>query len=400
MQFLSNRLELVATSATAKIHNLILKKQHSGEEVINLSVGESDFNTPENVKDAACQAIATNQTRYTSTAGLEKLKTSISKKFSIENSLEYKNNELIICTGGKQVIYNALLATLNSNDEVVIPAPYWVSYPDIVTLCGGTPVTIETNINNNFKIKPQDLERSLNLKSKWFILNSPSNPTGSVYTKKELTDLSDVLEHSPHVNIISDDIYEHITFEDAPFYNIVQINPKLKNRTLIVNGVSKSYAMTGWRIGYGAGNKNLIEAMTTVQSQSTSNANSIGQHAAVEALENCQSFIVKNKKIYQKRRDLTITILSKCECIEIMKPMGTFYALPSIHKLIGKITPKGKIISSDPDFVFELLAETGVAVVPGSAFGMKNTFRISYAVSESLLEEACNLIVKFVNNLK
>ncbi len=400
MQLLSTRLDFVHTSATAKIHNLILKKQNAGESIINLSVGESDFDTPSNIQAAAKTAISNGQTRYTSTDGLDRLKGAIANKYFIENSLKYEKKELIVAAGGKQVIFNALMATLNLNDEVIIPSPYWVSYPDIVKLCSGTPVIIPTDIKNGFKIKANHLEKSITSHTKWIILNSPANPSGSVYTEKELIAICKVLDDFPHVNIISDDIYEHIIFDGLTFKNMVQINPKLKYRTLLVNGVSKAYAMTGWRIGYGAGHETLIEAMTTIQSQSTSNASSISQHAAIEALENTQEFIKANKLIYQKRRDKLVSILSQSKYLKVMKPMGSFYALPSIQQLIEKKSINGKTIMSDKDFVIELLKETGVAVVPGSAFGIQNAFRISYAVTETLLEEACSLIVKFANSLE
>ena len=400
MPLLSTRLEFVSTSATAKIHNLILKKQNAGESIINLSVGESDFDTPRNIQKAAHTAIINGKTRYTSTDGLDRLKVAISNKLLRENLLKYEKKELIIAAGGKQVIFNALIATLNPNDEVIIPSPYWVSYPDIVNLCNGKPIIIPTDIKNNFKIKPNQLKKSVNSNTKWIIFNSPSNPSGSVYTEEELIEFCQILDDFPHINIMSDDIYEHIIFDGLTFKNVVQVNPSLKNRTLLVNGVSKAYAMTGWRIGYGASNETLIKAMTIIQSQSTSNASSISQHAAIEALENTQEFTLKNKVIYQNRRDKLITILSKSKFIEVVKPMGSFYAFPSIQKLIGRKSINGNIIKSDKEFVIELLNETGVAVVPGSAFGLKNTFRISFAVTEALLEEACSLIVDFVDSLK
>ncbi|MDG2474443.1 MAG: pyridoxal phosphate-dependent aminotransferase [Paracoccaceae bacterium] len=399
MQLLSTKLNFVKTSATAQIHNLILKKQEAGEKVINLSVGEPDFDTPQNIKNAAYNAIKSNNTKYTSTGGAKQLKLAIANKFLNENSLNYKMNEIIISSGGKQVIFNALLATLNENDEVIIPSPYWVSYPDMVTLCGGIPKIIQTKMENNFKLSPDQLKEAINLRTKWLILNSPCNPSGSVYTKKEIVDLCQILERFPHVHVLSDDIYEHVIYQDLPFYNIPQVYPSFKSRTLLVNGVSKSYAMTGWRIGYGAGSQHLINAMTTIQSQSTSNASSVSQYAAIEALQGDQEFIQNNKIIFQTRRDLMLKILNQSDYIKVIKPMGSFYALPSIRNLIGKLTPQKKIISSDKDFVFELLNETGVAVVPGSAFGAENTFRISYAVEKNLLQEACSLITNFANNL-
>lgn len=400
MQLLSTRLDLVKTSVTAKINDLVLSKKKAGERVLGLSVGEPDFDTPSNIKDAANAAIADGFTRYTATDGTDRLKTAIANKFERENHLHFDNDELIVSSGGKQVMFNAFLATLNPGDEVIIPAPFWVSYPEIVKLCGAIPRIITTTIENNFKLKACDLANAVTTKTKWLILNSPSNPSGNIYTGEELLGFSKVLNKFPNINILSDDIYEHLIFEENQFLNIVQVSPNLKDRTLLVNGVSKAYAMTGWRIGYGAANKTLIKGMTTIQSQSTSNATSISQYAAIEALTGPQDFISKNKMIFQKRRDLLLDNLSGSKSLEILKPMGAFYALPSIKKIIGRRTPEGIKISSDEKFVTELLNRTGVAVVPGSAFGAPNTFRISYAVGQSLLNEACDLIVDFVDSLK
>ena len=400
MQLLSSRLKFVDTSATAKINNLILAKKNAGQRVLSLAVGEPDFETPENIKKAASTAIKKGLTRYTATDGIDELKSAIKTKFQYENSLSFNKDQLIVCSGGKQVMFNAFLATLNPKDEVVIPSPFWVSYPDIVRLCGAKPKIIETSIKNNFKITAADLKKSLNIKTKWLILNSPSNPSGNVYSATELMEFSKVLDQFPNVNIMSDDIYEHLIFERTPFINILQVNPKLKDRTLIINGVSKSYAMTGWRIGYGAAPSPLIKAMTIIQSQSTSNATSISQYAAIEALTGNQDFITKNKLIFENRRDLMLNILSRSNDLSIVKPLGAFYALPSINSLIGKKTSRGTIVSSDDRFVSELFKETGVAVVPGRSFGQKNTFRISYATSESILREACELIVDFIEKLE
>ena len=400
MQLLSSRLKFVSTSATAKINNLILTKKNAGQRVLNLAVGEPDFETPANIKKAAITAIKKGLTRYTATDGIKELKSAIKTKFQNENLLSFTNDEIIVCSGGKQVMFNAFLATLNPRDEVVIPAPFWVSYPDIVRLCGAKPKIIKTNIKNNFKITASDLKKSLNIKTKWLILNSPSNPSGNVYSEGELMEFSKVLEQFPNVNIMSDDIYEHLVFERTPFTNILQVNPKLKDRTLVINGVSKSYAMTGWRIGYGAAPKALIKAMTIIQSQSTSNATSISQHAAIEALTGTQDFIAKNKLVFENRRDLMLNILSLSNDLNIVKPLGAFYALPSIESKKKKKTLRGTIVNSDEKFVSELLKETGVAVVPGRSFGLKNTFRISYATSETLLREACELIVDFIKKLE
>ena len=400
MQLLSNKLQFVNTSVTAKINNLVLEKKKSGKRILGLSVGEPDFETPQNIKKAANEAIASGLTRYTATGGIEKLKIAISEKFQRDNSLNYKNSEIIVCSGGKQVMFNAFLATLNPQDEVVIPSPFWVSYPDIVRLCGGTARIVKTSFKNNYKLTASDLQSAFNSKTKWFVLNSPANPSGIVYTASELMEFSEVLESFPNINIMSDDIYEHLIFEGKVFNNILQVNKKLKDRTLLVNGVSKAYAMTGWRIGYGAANKQLIEAMTTIQSQSTSSATSISQYAAIEALNGSQAFTYINRKIFEKRRDIMLEVFSRAEDIKVIKPMGAFYALPSIRNIIGKTTNSGKIISSDEVFATELLNETGVAVVPGSAFGEPDTFRISYAVSETLLIEASNLMLNFFNSLK
>ena len=400
MQFLSTRLKRVKTSTTAKINNLVLEKKKAGERIIGLSVGEPDFETPDNIKEAANSAILNGRSRYTATEGLDKLRTAVVSKFQRDNALNFEDNEIIICSGGKQVMFNAFLATLNPQDEVVIISPFWVSYPDMVRLCGAKPRIIKTTIQGNFKLNPLDLKSNLTESTKWLILNSPSNPSGNIYTEKELFEFSRILENFPNVNIMSDDIYEHLIFEQKQFLNILQINPSLKARTLLVNGVSKSYAMTGWRIGYGAGNTKLIKAMATVQSQTTSNACSMSQHAAIEALNGPQDFIHKNKLIFENRRNLMLNILAQSASLEIVKPMGAFYALPSIFGLIGKKTTRGKIIDTDDAFVTELLDETGVAVVPGGAFGAENTFRISYATSETLIKEACNLIVDFIESLK
>ena len=396
---LSTKLNFVNKSATAKINDLILEKTQLGGTIINLSVGEPDFDTPKNIKTAASKAIEDGYTRYTSTGGLSELKAAVIKKFSTENCLNYQPNEIIVCSGGKQVIFNALQATINPEDEVLIPAPYWVSYPDMVTLCGGKPRIIQTSFKDGFKIKPEKLKKAINMKTKWLILNSPSNPAGVVYSRDELAAIGKILELFPTVHIMTDDIYDQILFENATSNNLLQVVPKLKNRTLLVNGVSKAYAMTGWRIGYGASNSTLIDGMITIQSQSTSSACTISQRAAIEALTGPQTFIEKNRLIYENRRNLMLTILRKSKLLKIIKPMGSFYALPSIQALIGRKSSNGILIKSDLEFASELLNHSGVAVVPGSSFGSRNTIRISFAVSESLLSTACNRIVHFANNL-
>ena len=400
MEFLSRRLKKVNASATAQIKNLVIEKENLGQKIFGLSVGEPDFETPENIKVAAYRAIKNGDTKYTATDGIISLKHAIKNKFLKDNNLSYELNELIVCSGGKQVIFNAFMATINPSDQVIIPAPYWVSYPDITRLCGGTPKIINTRIADGYKLTALALKKTINSNTKWLILNSPTNPTGSVYSLKELNEIAQVVKMFPNVNILSDDIYEHITYENQPFLNIAQVQPSLKERTLILNGVSKSYSMTGWRLGYGAGSKRLIEAMIAIQSQSTSNATSISQHAALEALSGPQHFIEKNKRIFENRRNLLLDILRQSEDIQLLKPMGTFYAFPSIEKLIGKKTKDGNFIKSDTDFTVQLLKETGVAVVPGSAFGAKKSFRISYAVSETLLKTASERIVQFSKTLK
>ena len=400
MKLLSTKLEKVRISETAKIKNLVAAKESIGEKVLSLSVGEPDFKTPANIIDSAKQALNNGLTKYTSTDGIIKLKETIKTKYTLENHLDYDLDQIIVCSGGKQVIFNAFVSTLNPADEVIIPAPFWVSYPEIVKLCEASPIIVDTKISNDYKLTAAELELAITTKTKWIIINSPSNPTGSVYSPTELSKICEVLKKYPKINILSDDIYEHIIFEKKTFSNIVQIDESFKNRTLLVNGVSKSYAMTGWRIGYGVGAPYLIEAMTTVQSQSTSNATSISQYAAIEAISNSNSFIEKNKKIYQTRRDQMLKIFADSKNIITPKPMGAFYALPSIEPVIGKKTKTGVIINNDIDFTEELLKQTNVAVVPGSAFGSPNSFRISYAVSEKILQKGCSLIIKFLNNLK
>ncbi len=399
MQFLSTRLNDVSISETAKIKNLITEKESAGERVLSLSVGEPNFNTPQNVINAAKKGLDKGFTKYTHTTGLIELKEAIRTKYLRENNLDYELNEIIVCSGGKQVIFNAFLSTLSYGDEVIIPSPYWVSYPEIVKLCGAKPIIAKTKLSSGYKLRGPELQSLISRKTKWLILNSPSNPTGAVYTREELIELSSVLKKYPEIWIMSDDIYEHIVFENQPALNIVQLDKTFKNRTLLINGVSKGYAMTGWRIGYGAGHSDLIDAMNTIQSQSTSNAPSVSQYAAIEAISNSTDFVEKNKLIFQKRRDLLFAILNQSKNMPFTKPMGAFYALPSIEALIGQKTSNGQIINSDIDFTIELLKQTGVAVVSGSAFGAPNSFRISYAVPDNLLKEACNLIVDFVKRL-
>jgi len=363
-----------------------------GKDIISLGMGEPDFDTPQNIKDYAIQAIKNGETKYTAVDGTAVLKNAIIKKFKRENNLDYTANEISVSTGAKQVIYNALIATLNPGDEVLIPAPYWVSYPDMVLLGNGIPVIIEANSKNNFKISASDLEKKISNKTKWLLLNSPSNPTGACYSETELRAIADILLKHPHVHILSDDIYEHLIFDNLKFLTLAQIEPKLKERTLVVNGVSKAYAMTGWRIGYGAGPAKLIKAMGIIQSQSTSCPSSIGQAASVEALNGTQDFIKPNFLLFQKRRDMVVKMLNEIDGINCNIPNGAFYVFPSCAGLYGRKTPQGKIINDDNDFATYLLEEALVAVVPGIAFGAKDFFRISYAASDEFLLNAMNRI--------
>ena len=397
---LSKILSNVKPSPTIAVSMKAAELKAQGKNIISLGMGEPDFDTPQNIKDAAIEAINDGDTRYTAVNGTALLKKAIIEKLRRDNELDYQNNEIIVSVGAKHVIYNALVASINPGDEVIIPAPYWVSYPDMVLLCQGSPVIIETEAKNNFKITPQDLENSISDKTKWIILNSPSNPTGSCYDKAELKELAKILIKYPQVNIMSDDIYEHLIFDDLEFATIAQIEPKLKDRTLIVNGVSKAYAMTGWRIGYGAGNKELIKAMSMIQSQSTSCPTSISQAASVEALNGTQEYIPHNTKIFQSRRDMVVEMLNKIDGLECNKPNGAFYVFPSCQGLFGKKTPQAKIIESDSDFATYILEEALVAIVPGSAFGSPGFFRMSYAASEDFLRDALLRIESACKKLK
>ena len=371
----------------------------SGKDIIGLGAGEPDFDTPDNIKEAAIKAIKDGDTKYTAVDGTPTLKNAIIKKFKRENNLDYKLDQITVGTGGKQVIYNAMMATLNNGDEVVIPAPYWVSYPDIVLLAGGTPVILECNEKQEFKIRPSDLEKSITKKTKWIILNSPSNPTGACYAEKDIKEIGKILEKHPHVFILSDDIYEHVTYENFKFFTIAQID-SLKDRVLTMNGVSKAYSMTGWRIGYAAGPKDIIKAIAKIQSQSTTNPSSISQAAAVEALNGTQSFIQERSKSFQERRDFVVKELNAIDGINCLKPDGAFYVFPSCKKLIGKKDSKGREIKNDTDFVQSLLENNGIAVVQGSAFGLEGFFRISYATSMENLKKALEKISIFCKSLK
>ena len=400
MAFLSHNLSNVKPSPTMAITAKAAALKASGKDIISLSAGEPDFDTPDNIKLAAIQAINDGKTKYTAADGMPTLKQAVCDKLLRDNDLTYAPNQVCISTGGKQVLYNALMATLNPDDEVVIPAPYWVSYPDMVLLGGGTPVIAEAKLENNFKLTPDALRAAITPRTKWFIFNSPSNPTGAGYNWDELKALTDVLMDHPHVWVLTDDMYEYLSYDDFKFCTPAQVEPALYDRTLTTNGVSKAYAMTGWRIGYAAGPIQLIKAMGTIQSQSTSNPNTIAQWAALEALNGPQDYVSTSVPVFQHRRDLVLDMLKEIDGIVCPKPEGAFYVYPSITGLIGKKTPEGKRIETDEDFASELLDAQGVAVVFGAAFGLSPAFRISYATSDENLIAACKRIALFCSSLK
>ena len=400
MTFLSATLDRVKPSPTIAVTTKAQELKAAGRDVIGLGAGEPDFDTPQNIKDAAIAAIKAGKTKYTAVDGIPELKQAICAKMMRDNGLNYVPNQVTVGTGGKQVLYNAFIATLNAGDEVIIPAPYWVSYPDMVLLGGGTPVTIEAQLEANFKITAAQLEAAITPKTKWFLFNSPSNPTGAGYSWDELKALTDVLLRHPHVWVMTDDMYEHLAYDDFKFCTPAQVEPKLYDRTLTVNGVSKAYAMTGWRIGYAAGPKVLIDAIRKVQSQSTSNPCSVSQWAAVEALNGTQDFLAPNNALFEGRRDLVVGLLNQAKGVVCPKPEGAFYVYPSIAGCIGKTSAGGVLIDNDEAFATALLEETGVAVVFGSAFGLSPNFRVSYATSIAALEEACNRIIAFCEGLK
>ncbi|MDJ0932582.1 pyridoxal phosphate-dependent aminotransferase [Breoghania sp.] len=399
MAFLADSFARVKPSATIAVTNKARELKAAGRDVIGLGAGEPDFDTPKNIKQAAIKAITDGKTKYTAVDGIPELKQAIVDKFARENGLTYIPAEITVGTGGKQVLYNALMATLNPGDEVLVPAPYWVSYPDMVLLGGGTPKAVETKIENGFNVTPEALEAAITPKTKWLIFNSPSNPSGAAYTRAELAAIAKVLLKHPQVWVMTDDMYEHLVYDGFEFTTIAQVEPALKDRTLTVNGVSKVYAMTGWRIGYAGGPTALIKAMAKIQSQSTSNPCSVSQWAAVEALTGTQDFIPKNAEIFKGRRDLVVSMLNQARGLSCPTPEGAFYVYPSCAELIGKTTAKGKKIETDEDFVTALLEEEGVAVVQGSAFGLGPNFRISYATSNEALEEACTRIQRFCGNI-
>jgi len=400
MPFLSAALDRVKPSATIAVTDKARQLKAAGRNVIGLGAGEPDFDTPANVKLAAIKAIEAGKTKYTAVDGIPELKDAIVAKFKRENSLTYVPNQITVGTGGKQVLYNALMATINPGDEVIIPAPYWVSYPEMVALAGGESVPVICTAEHGFKLQAADLEKAITPKTKWIILNSPSNPTGAAYTRAEMKALTDVLVKHPHVWVMTDDMYEHLVYDNFEFVTPAQVEPKLFDRTLTVNGVSKAYSMTGWRIGYAGGPTLLIKAMATIQSQSTSNPSSISQWAALEALNGPQDFIATNAELFKGRRDLVVSMLNQAHGIQCPRPEGAFYVYPSCAGTMGKTAPSGKKLENDEDFVTELLESEGVAVVHGSAFGLGPAFRISYATKNSDLEEACNRIQRFCANLR
>jgi aspartate aminotransferase len=401
MAFLADRLSRIKPSATIAVTDKARALKAAGRDVIGLGAGEPDFDTPENVKEAAVKAIRDGKaSKYTAVDGIAELKAAVARKFERENGLSYKPSQIIISTGGKQVLYNALVATINPGDEVIIPAPYWVSYPEMVLLAGGEPVAVPTTMESGFKMKPEALEKAITPKTKWIIFNSPSNPTGAAYTRAELKAVTDVLLRHPQVHVMADDMYEHLVYDDFSFYSPAQLEPQLYGRTLTVNGCSKAYCMTGWRIGFAGGPEPLIKAMAMIQSQSTSNPTAVAQWAAVEALDGPKDFIPKHNKIFKERRDLCVSMLNQANGIRCPKPEGAFYVYPSCSGTMGKVAPTGKKLATDEDFVTELLEAEGVAVVQGTPFGHGPAFRISYATATTALEEACNRIQRFCGNLK
>ncbi len=399
MSIIATRLQAVKPSPTLAVTAKAKELASQGINIISLAAGEPDFDTPINIKEAAIEGIKNGATKYTVVSGTAELKKAISDKFKRDNQLNYDQSEIIVGTGGKQVIYNLFMATINEGDEVIIPAPYWVSYPDMVLLAGGTPVTVMSDMQTGFRAHPSDIEVAITNKTKWFILNSPSNPSGATYTKEELEALAEVFRKHPHVNIMCDDIYEHITFDGFEFKTLATIAPDLKDRIFIINGVSKAYSMTGWRIGYGVGNKDIIKAMTMIQSQSTSNPSSISQIAALEALNGTQDFIATNAKNFGLKRDLVLSLLGEIKELECYKSEGAFYLFPECSKLFDKKTPSGAVIQNSSDLATYFLETANVAVVPGVAFGLEGYFRISYATSEELLTESCSRIANAISQL-
>jgi len=400
MGLLSDALARIKPSATMTITQKARDLKGQGRNVISLSVGEPDFDTPEHIKEAAIAAIRRGETKYPPVSGIVPLREAISRKFKRENELDYKPSQTIVGTGGKQILFNALFATVNFDDEVIIPAPFWVSYPEMVAIAGGTPVLVETRMEDNFKLQARDLEKAITPKTKWLMLNSPSNPTGAAYTYEEMKALTDVLMRHPHVWVMSDDMYEHLTYGDFKFVSPAQVEPRLYERTLTINGVSKAYAMTGWRIGYAGGPEKLIKAMDMLQGQQTSGACTIAQWAAVEALDGPQDHLKVFREAFKGRRDLVVSMLNQAQYLKCPTPEGAFYVYPSCEAAIGRKAPSGKTIETDEDFVSELLEAEGVAAVHGSAFGLGPYLRISYATSNDILEDACIRIQRFCSSLR
>jgi len=402
MGFFADSINRIQPSQTIAMATKARELQAKGRDVISLSAGEPDFDTPDNIKEAAIKALREGKTKYTDVDGIPELKAAVAAKFKRENSLDYKASQVSVGTGGKQVLYNALMCTLNPGDEVVIPAPCWVSYTDIVLLGGGKPVFAECRFEDGYRLRPEALDAAITPKTKWFVFNAPCNPSGAAYTKAQLKALTDVLmaPKNRHVWVLTDDMYEHLLYDDNVFYTPAQVEPGLYERALTMNGLSKTYCMTGWRLGYGAGPEPLIKAMCKLQSQSTSNPSSITQWAAVEALNGPQDFIARNAKVFKERRDLVVSMLNQAKGLKCPKPEGAFYVYPSCAGTIGKTTPKGAKIKNDEDFVLALLDEEGVACVHGAAFAMSPFFRISYATSTAELEDACSRIQRFCGNLR
>ena len=396
---IAERMSLIKPSPTMAVTKMAAEMKAAGKDIIGLGAGEPDFDTPDHIKNAAIEAIKNGETKYTAVDGTPALKKAIAKKFYKDNSIKYNIDEIIVSVGGKQVLYNALMSSINPGDEVIIPSPFWVSYPDMVSLAGGVPIIVEGKEKNNFKIQPEDIRDKISTKTKWIIINSPSNPTGSSYSKEELRDIGNLLLEYENIFVMSDDIYEKIIYDDFKFFSLAEVVPELKDRILTVNGVSKAYAMTGWRIGYAGGPKHLITAMSKLQSQSTSNPSSISQAAALAALEGPEEFLLERNERFKTRRDMVVKMLNECNGLSCIKPSGAFYVYPSCSGIIGKSSKEGKLIENSIDFSSYLLESVGVAVVPGSAFGADPFFRISYATSESILEEACNRIKKACEQL-
>ena len=396
---IAKRMSLIKPSPTMAVTKMAAEMKAAGKDIIGLGAGEPDFDTPDHIKNAAIEAIKNGETKYTAVDGTPALKKAIAKKFYKDNSIKYNIDEIIVSVGGKQVLYNALMSSINPGDEVIIPSPFWVSYPDMVSLAGGVPIIVEGKEKNNFKIQPEDIRDKISTKTKWIIINSPSNPTGSSYSAEELRDIGNLLLEYENIFVMSDDIYEKIIYDDFKFFSLAEVVPELKDRILTVNGVSKAYAMTGWRIGYAGGPKHLITAMSKLQSQSTSNPSSISQAAALAALEGPEEFLLERNEKFKTRRDMVVNMLNECNGLSCIKPSGAFYVYPSCSGIIGKSSKEGKLIENSIDFSAYLLESVGVAVVPGSAFGADPFFRISYATSDSILEEACNRIKKACEQL-